>query len=487
MGLLFHMLQPPVKRPGWLRFIVTVVSLGVAFGLRNFLDPWLRWHSPFALLLGAVLVSAWYGGARAGLLATVAGGIGAVYKFMPVTGLVIRDVSDAVSFLLFLGEGALVSGICGVLHHAINQAQTAATEAARKFEIMANNAPVLIWSTDPVGRCVFVNHNWLMFTGRTSREELSANWPANVHPADLPAYLRSYTTASRSKRPYQLEYRLRRADGTYRWLLEHAVPRYDADGRFEGFIGSCTDITVSRREREELDFVARLQRSFGASLDLDRVATALADATVPQLADWFRLELVHDSGRLEILRSHHADPARGADLLAAIEGSAPASLLGSSARVVETGEVQFTPVVDSHQLCAGVADAARQERLRNLGLLSHLAVPLLARGRIIGVLTLATTGSGRLLEREQLSLVQKISGIAGFALDNARLYRRSLRALAGAEQARRKMADSEEALDRHRALLQTIIDSVPALVAYIGPDGRFALHNERYREWLGLA
>ena len=486
MGLLFHMLQPPVKRPGWLRFLVTVVSLAVAFGARDFLDPWLRWHSPFALLMPAVLVSAWYGGARAGLLATVAGGIGAVYRFMPTTGLVIRDVSDAVSFLLFLCEGAMVSSICGVVHYAINRAQVAAAEAGRKFEIMANNAPVLIWSTDPVGRCVFVNHNWLTFTGRTSHEELSTSWPAHVHPADLPAYLRSFTHASTSKRSYQVEYRLRRADGTYRWLLEHAVPRYDTDGCFEGFIGSCTDITVSRREREELDFVARLQRSFGASLDLERVAGALADAAVPHLADWFQLELVHDSGRLEILRTHQTDPARGAALLAATAAAAPGSLLGSSTRVVETGEVQFTPVVDATLLSAGATDAAQQERLRNLGLVSHLAVPLLARGRIIGVLTLATAGSGRLLEAPELSLVQRISGIVGFALDNARLYRRTLRALDGAEEARQKMAESEQALDRHRALLQTIIDSVPALVAYIGPDGRFALHNGRYREWLGL-
>jgi PAS domain S-box-containing protein len=124
--------------------------------------------------------------------------------------------------------------------------------------------------------------------------------------------------------------------------------------------------------------------------------------------------------------------------------------------------------------------------LQALGLASHLVVPLRARGRIAGVLTLATAESGRTLGHEELALVQKISGIAGFALDNARLYRSTRLALESAEEARQQTATSELALGHQRMLLKTIIDAVPALVAYIGPDGRYRLHNEKYQEWLGL-
>src|SRR3954471_20111921 len=126
MALFFNMLRPPVKRSGGLRFFVAALTLAVAFGLRNFLDPWLRWHSPFALLLPAVLISAWYGGARAGLLATAVAGFVAVSVFMVPAGLPLRNASDAVAFLLFITEGILVSGLCAVLHHAVNRAQEAA-------------------------------------------------------------------------------------------------------------------------------------------------------------------------------------------------------------------------------------------------------------------------------------------------------------------------------------------------------------------------
>ncbi|HYC70081.1 MAG TPA: PAS domain S-box protein [Opitutaceae bacterium] len=478
MWLLLHLLQPPVKRPAWLRVLVTAGSVVLAFALRTILDPVLQWQSPFALLLPAILVSAWIGGARAGLTVTVAGGVGAVYVFVVPASLMLTEVVDLVAFFIFLLEGTLVSAICELLHLAVARSRASATEAARKFEIMANNAPVLIWSTDTLGRCVFVNRNWLTFTGRTWDEELSAGWLTNLHPEDLADYRHGYAAAAAEKRPYQFEYRLRRADGTYRWLLEHAVPRYDGDGQFEGFIGSCTDVTDSRREREELAFVAALQKSLAASLDLERVADALAAAAVPRLADWFCLELVHDDGRMETLSLHHA----GSE--AAPAAGAPPTL-GAARAVVEAGEVQFTPRVDAAFLQACAVDDAHRRRLEGLGLVSHLGVPLRVRGKITGVLTLATAESARRLGYEEVALVQKIAGIAGFAIDNARLYRRTRRALAAAETARRQTAESERALDRQRGLLKTIIDSVPALVAYVGRDGRLLLHNQMFEEWLG--
>lgn len=475
-GFLYHMLQPPVKRPAWLRFTVVAMSLALAFGLRAYLEPWLRWQSPFSLLLPAVLVSAWYGGARAGLFATVAGGIATVYVFVVPPHFVLHDASDAVAFLLFLMEGIVLSILCEVLHRAVARAHSSVAEAARKFEVMANSAPVLIWSTDATGHCLFANRTWLAFTGHPGREQLAEAWIAHIHPDDRASHRHTFAEALAHHRSYQFEYRLRHADGTYRWLLEHAIPRRDADGRFEGFIGSCTDITASRREREDLDFVARLQRNLGTSLDLQRVATALADAAVPTLADHFCLELAPEHGPLELLW-----PQAPTNPAAALAGLRPAQA------VLETGEVQFAPRAEPAQLAGAGVNAARRESLESLNLVSHLAVPLFARGRIIGILTLATGHSGRILGAEELALGQKIAGFAGFAIDNARLHQHTVRALADTEQARHRAAASEGALGRQRTLLKTIIDAVPALVAYVGPDGHILVHNEKYREWLGRA
>ena len=478
-GFLFHMLQPPVKRPAWVRSAVVLGSLAVAFGLRVYLEPWLRWHSPFALLLPAVLVSAWYGGARAGLFATVAGGIATVYVFVVPPLLVMHDVSDAVAFLLFLMEGAVLSILCEVLHRAVARTHSSVAEAAHKFEVMANSAPVLIWSTDATGHCIFANRTWLAFTGHPGREQLAEAWIAHIHPDDRASHRHTFADALVHHRSYQFEYRLRHADGSYRWLLEHAIPRRDADGRFEGFIGSCIDITASRREREDLDFVARLQRSLGTSLDLQRVASALADAAMPALADYFCLELAPENGALEMLWPSPGGPRA--------EASTALANLRPVHAVLETAEAQFAPRVDLAQLLGPAPAPARQQALHALGLVSHLAVPLFARGRIIGILTLATGPSGRTLGAEELALGQKIAGFAGFAIDNARLHQHTVRALTDTEQARHRAAASESELGRQRLLLKTIIDAVPALVAYVGPDGHVLVHNEKYREWLGRA
>jgi PAS domain S-box-containing protein len=478
-GFLYHMLQPPVKRPAWVRLAVVAGSLAFAFGLRAYLEPWLRWHSPFALLLPAVLVSAWFGGARAGLLATVIGGIGTLYVFILPPELAMDDASDAVAFLLFLMEGIVLSILCEVLHRAVARTHSSAAEAAHKFEVMANSAPVLIWSTDANGHCVFANRTWLAFTGHPGREHLAEAWIAHIHPDDRASHRHTFAEALAHHRTYQFEYRLRHADGSYRWLLEHAIPRRDADGRFEGFIGSCTDITTSRREREDLDFVARLQRSLGTSLDLQRVATALADAAVPALADHFCLELAPEQGPLELLWP----PA----FRQPVDDSTALTNLRPAQAVLETAEAQFAPRADLAQLLGPAPDPVRQRSLQALGLISHVAVPLFARGRIIGILTLATGRSGRTLGAEELALGQKIAGFAGFAIDNARLHQHTVRALADTEQARHRAAASEGELGRQRLLLKTIIDAVPALVAYVGPDGHVLVHNEKYREWLGRA
>jgi PAS domain S-box-containing protein len=443
-GFLYHMLQPPVKRPAWVRFSVVAISLGLAFGLRAYLEPWLRWQSPFSLLLPAVLVSAWYGGLRAGLIATAIGGIGTVYVFVVPPHFVLHEVSDAVAFLLFLMEGVVLSILCEVLHRAVIRAQSSVAEAAHKFEVMANSAPVLIWSTDPSGHCIFANRTWLAFTGHPGREQLAEAWIAHIHPDDRAMHRRTFAEALGHHRSYQCEYRLRHADGSYRWLLEHAIPRRDADGRFEGFIGSCTDITASRREREDLDFVARLQRSLGASLDLQRVASALADAAVPALADHFCLELAPEHGPLELLW-----PAPGrdaADASAALAGLMPAQ------GVLETGEARFAPRAEVAQLAG--ADPARRQALEALGLVSHLALPLFARGRIIGILTLATGRSGRILGAGELALGQKIAGFAGFAIDNARLHQHTVRALADTDRAYADLAAARELLRGHADVLE---------------------------------
>ncbi len=144
------------------------------------------------------------------------------------------------------------------------RAEEALRESEARFRSMADAAPVMIWMTGLDKGCTYLNASWLAFTGRSFEEEAGYGWTAGVHPDDLPGYLAIYHEAFDARRPFRAEYRLRRADGVYRWLLDTGTPRLDGEGRFVGFIGSCLDITerkAAEAERESLLATAERMRA----------------------------------------------------------------------------------------------------------------------------------------------------------------------------------------------------------------------------------
>ncbi|HEX2252074.1 MAG TPA: PAS domain-containing sensor histidine kinase [Thermoanaerobaculia bacterium] len=118
------------------------------------------------------------------------------------------------------------------------------------YRLLVEHSPVLIWRAGPDGRCDYFNDTWLRFTGRTLDQELGERWAVGVHPEDVDRCLRIYRDHFGRREPFEMEYRLRRHDGVYRWIFDRGVPVFDA-GVFVGFVGSCIDIHV-RREAEAL-------------------------------------------------------------------------------------------------------------------------------------------------------------------------------------------------------------------------------------------
>ncbi|MEM9161526.1 MAG: PAS domain S-box protein [Cyanobacteria bacterium P01_F01_bin.4] len=136
-----------------------------------------------------------------------------------------------------------------------HQQQQAAAEALReseaRFRTVANSAPVLLWIADTDKRCTFFNQTWLTFTGRAVEQELGDGWFEGVHPDDADLCADTYTTAFDARQNFEMEYRLRRSDGQYRWILDRGIPRFTPDGSFAGYIGTCIDIS-DRHEVEKL-------------------------------------------------------------------------------------------------------------------------------------------------------------------------------------------------------------------------------------------
>src|ERR1700719_2824810 len=112
---------------------------------------------------------------------------------------------------------------------------------------MADTVPVLIWMSGTDTLCNFFNKTWLAFTGRTLQQELGTGWAEGVHPDDLGGCIQTYLSSFKARSSFSMEYRLRRADGAYRWVLDQGVARYLPDGEFAGYIGSCVDITDRKR------------------------------------------------------------------------------------------------------------------------------------------------------------------------------------------------------------------------------------------------
>jgi PAS domain S-box-containing protein len=132
------------------------------------------------------------------------------------------------------------------------RAEAALRESELRFRTTANAAPVLIWMSGPDRRCTWFNQRWLDFVGRAIEQELGDGWCDNLHPADFDRVLDTYHAAFDARRPYEMEFRLQRDDGAWRWLLERGTPNFGPGGDFEGYIGTCIDITEHRETVEAL-------------------------------------------------------------------------------------------------------------------------------------------------------------------------------------------------------------------------------------------
>jgi PAS domain S-box-containing protein len=125
-------------------------------------------------------------------------------------------------------------------------------ESEERFRTMADAAPIMIWASDTNKLCTFCNKRWLDFTGRQMTEELGNGWTSSVHPDDQERCYETWCSAFDARRSLEMEYRLRRADGEYRWVLDKGLPRFAPGGIFAGYIGSCVDITDLMQNNERL-------------------------------------------------------------------------------------------------------------------------------------------------------------------------------------------------------------------------------------------
>jgi len=170
------------------------------------------------------------------------------------------------------------------------QGNQAGREGERRFRLLADVAPVMIWMSGADRLCIYFNKRWLDFTGRPLESELGNGWSKGVHPDDLQQCMEHYVANFDRRQEFHMEYRLRRHDGEYRWLADTGVPLFSPDGSFAGYVGSCFDISEIKSAAEALSTLnARLieaqeqERTRIARELHDDIGTSLAILSVEML------------------------------------------------------------------------------------------------------------------------------------------------------------------------------------------------------------
>jgi len=137
------------------------------------------------------------------------------------------------------------------------------------FRSMVDKAPIMMWISGPDTLCTFFNKKWLEFRGRSMAQELGNGWSEGVHPDDLQRCMETYISSFHLRQDFNMEYRLRRADGVYVWVMDDGVPRYNPDGAFAGYVGCAlptagpdrapslaAGVPLTKREQQVLTLIA---------------------------------------------------------------------------------------------------------------------------------------------------------------------------------------------------------------------------------------
>jgi PAS domain S-box-containing protein len=327
---------------------------------------------------------------------------------------------------------------------ASKRVQAALEESEHRFRDIADTAPVLIWISDASALCTYFNKPWLDFTGRTLAEELGNGWAEGVHPDDYERCLETYLSAFAARQPFEMEYRLRRADGQYRWVYDKAVPRFTGQGAFVGFIGSCTDITDTKRVENQQRFLAEASRIFASSLDYDTTIRRLTEMSFTRFGDLCIIYTHTPQGTIEPVLIAHSQPDKEA-LAREVLAKYPIDPDGSYpvAQTLRRGISVLIPHITDDLLIRLARDIDHLSAFRSVELQSYMCVPLMSRKRVMAAMTIFSIRSDRIFTKDDLALAEELAQRAGVAMDNALLYKEREKLL---EQEHRARLAAEEAI-----------------------------------------
>ena len=293
-----------------------------------------------------------------------------------------------------------------------------------RYRQLADAMPQIVWTSGADGGATYFNRRWFEYTGMKPEDAGPDVWQVVVHPDDLPNAVERRRQTLASGELYEVEYRFRAADGSYRWHLGRAVPMHDRAGRVEFWIGTATDIHDRKIIEDQRTFIVAAGDALARSLDYRETLVRVAELAVGDVADWCAVHVIETDGTLSEVAVAHNDPTKltFARELQERYPTSPEQQTGVAA-VIRTGKAELIPEVTDAMLEPTALDELHVDLLHQLELRSYMCVPLLSRERVLGAITLISSDSGRRFGSEDLLLAEELARRATMAIENARLFR----------------------------------------------------------------
>lgn len=295
-------------------------------------------------------------------------------------------------------------------------------ESNERFQQMADHAPVMVWVSEPDGTTSFLSKSWYEFTGQSAPDALGFEWARAMHPDDLAHTRQEYESAVAERSAFQIEYRLRRNDGVYRWMLDTASPRFSDDSSFLGYIGSVLDIT-DRKETEDLhreearlsDILNRVSQRLNRETELSRIIQIVTDEGTElsgaQFGAFFYNVVAPEEYMLYTLAGVSREAFEGFPMPRHTKLFSP-TFRGE--RVIRSDDITRHADYGQSSPYFGMPEG-------HLPVRSYLAVPVVtAGGEVIGGLFFGHERTSAFNGRHE-KLIESVAAQAAIAIENARL------------------------------------------------------------------
>ncbi|UUO07247.1 PAS domain S-box protein [Blastopirellula sp. J2-11] len=344
---------------------------------------------------------------------------------VPYTGANGRRIHDYI-FLPVFGADGEVEAVAGTTRDIteLKETEDAIRENEARLRQLADAMPHIVWSAGPDGEVDYFNNRWHQFTNFKRGADDDRNWEHLLPPDDLTAFRITWSEAVRSGSPCEIEHRFfDQAKNSNRWFLTRAVPVRDANGAVVRWFVSSTDIQRQKRTEQINRFLADASACLTANLDYEATFKELARVAVPNFSDWCAVDLLDENGQPRRVALMHQDPAKVelSNRLNALHPPEQDDKFGIW-NIIRNETSELLEIVTDEGLRSTARDDEHLQILQDLKLKSYIGVPLISRGKTIGVLTFCMAESGRLFDHEALRAAEDVSRRAAVAFENSVLY-----------------------------------------------------------------